>query len=169
MKDYAMRKVLIVPAILSTLLPLSLLQNAPAEAKQDCVAVMQLVGVPADVAAASDESEGDENGDGDVWVNQGGGRMIGFIDCKNQPGAKHGDTYTQNYNTGRTRKTGNNPHTALMGIDLRSRSTASSSRSGSSSSSSSQTGASRPATSNSNDGAAPNVPGKKRPPVKATQ
>ncbi len=164
-----MRKVLIVPAILSALLPLSLLNNGPAEAKQDCVAVMQLVGVPADVATASDESEGDKDGDGDVWVNQGGGRMIGFIDCKKMPGAKHGDTYTQNYDTGKTRKTGNDLHTALIGIELRSRSTATSSRSGSSSSSASQTGASRPATSGSDDGAAPTVPGKKRAPVKATQ
>jgi hypothetical protein len=164
-----MRKMLIVPAILSAVLPISLVTDQPAEAKQDCVAVMQLVGVPADVATASDESEGDEDGDGDVWVNQGGGKMIGFIDCQKMPGAKHGDTYSQTYSNGRTRKTGNDPHTALLGIDLRSRNSSGTSRSSSSSSSSGQTGASRPATSGSDDGAAPTVPGKKRAPVKATQ
>lgn len=163
-----MRKVLIIPA---ALLPLSLLQTVPAQAKQECVAIMKLVGVPADVAAASDESEGDEDGDGDVWVSTGGGKMTGFIDCKKMPGAKNGDTYTQNYDTGKTTKTGNDPHTALIGIDLRSRPTSgtSHSSSSSSSSSSSQTGASRPATSNSDDGAAPTVPGKKRAPTAARQ
>lgn len=165
-----MRKMLIVPAVLSALLPLSLLQNTPAHAKQECVAIMKLVGVPADVATASDESEGDEDGDGDVWVNQGGGKMMGFIDCKKMPGAKNGDTYTQNYDTGKTRKTGNDLHTALIGYDLRNRPTSGNSQSSSSSSSSSsQTGASRPATSNSDDGAAPTVPGKTRAPVAVTQ
>jgi hypothetical protein len=165
-----MRKVLIVPAVLSALLPLSLLSSAPAEAKQECVAIMKLAGVPTEVAEASDESEGDEDGDGDVWVNQGGGKMTGFIDCKKMPGAKNGDTYTQNYDTGKTRKTGNDPHTALIGIDLRSRPTSGTSHSSSSSSSSSsQTGASRPATSNSDDGTAPTVPGKKRAPTAARQ
>lgn len=166
-----MRKVLFVPAILSALLPISLLQNGPAEAKQECVAIMKLVGVPTDVAEASDESDGDEDGDGDVWVNTGGGKMTGFIDCKKMPGARNGDTYTQNYDTGKTRKTGNDPHTALIGNEIRGRSTSGTSNasSGSSSSSSSQTGASRPATSNSDDGAAPTVPGKKRAPVAARQ
>lgn len=138
----------------------------PAAARDECIAIMQVVGVPANVAAASDESNGDKDGDGDIWLNQGGGRMMGFIACSEIPGARDGDSYTQQYSSGKTRRTGNDPHTRLLYDDYASRSGSG----GNSSAASSGTGGRNGSTSGrGSTNTAPQVPGKKRAPVAVTQ
>ena len=87
----------------------------PAAARDKCIAVMQLVGVPANVSQQSDEVGEDKNGDGEIWTSVGGGRMIGFLDCSDVPGSTHGDTYEQNYTTGDTHKTGNSQASGQLG------------------------------------------------------
>ena len=149
-----------VAAIVFTLL----LPVQQSHAAQRCVAIMEVVGVSPATAEAANEDGEDENGDGAIWINNGGGKMTGYIDCSDQPGAKHGDTYQQNAPTGKTRKTGNDYMLANLAADQM----GSGGGGRSSSSSTSQTGPSRPSTTGNDDGA-PNVPGKKKPPIAKTQ
>ncbi len=74
-------------------------------ALQECVAVMQVVGVTAAQMASTAENGTDENNDGEIWVQSGPNSMRGFIDCSNIPGSRHGDVYTQNAATGKSRRT----------------------------------------------------------------
>ena len=106
---------------------------SPAAARDQCVAIMQVVGVPANVAAASDEGGDDTNGDGQIWMDMGGGRMIGYIDCSDMPGSQHGDTYEQNYGSGETHRTGNSQAGGQVGRKWFARSGSHSTTSGSSS------------------------------------
>lgn len=92
-----------------------LLAPLPAMARDKCIAVMQLVGVPAGVAAESDEGGDDKNGDGEIWISTGPGKMMGFLDCSDMPGSQHGDMYEQNYGGGEPRKTGNSQASGQLG------------------------------------------------------
>jgi hypothetical protein len=146
-----------------------LLAPVPAMARDQCVAIMQLIGVPAQVAAASDEGGDDKNGDGEIWISTGGGRMMGFIDCSDMPGSVHGDTYEQNYGGGEPRKTGNSQASGQLGrkwfnesAARHSSSTASNGSGGNSSSSSSSPDDARPAQNQS-------PIAKKKKPVAQTQ
>jgi hypothetical protein len=152
----------LIPATLVTLAPV------PALARDKCIAVMQLVGVPAGVAAESDEGGDDANGDGSIWLNMGGGRMTGFLDCSQMPGSQHGDIYEQSYGGGAPHKTGNSQASGQLGrkwFEDSARRHASSGTSGSggnSASTSSSTNDSRPPQGQS-------APAKKKKPVAQTQ
>ena len=138
----------------------------PAAARDKCIAVMQLVGVPANVAEAKDESGEDTNGDGQIWLNMGGGRMTGFIDCSDHPGASHGDMYEQNYATGETRRTGNSQASGQLGRKWFQDTARHNASSGSGSSGSSGGSNSRPDDSRPPQGGPPPA-AKKKKPVKA--
>lgn len=94
---------------------LALAAAQPAAARDKCIAVMQVVGVPADIAAANDEVGEDKDGDGQIWLNMGGGRMAGYLDCSMMPGSQHGDMYEQNYSGGEPRRTGNSQASGQVG------------------------------------------------------
>ncbi len=73
---------------------------------QDCVAVMQVVVVSAAQMASTAEDGTDEYRDAAIWIQSGPTTMQGFIDYSNTPGSHHGDTYTHNSVTEKTRRTG---------------------------------------------------------------
>lgn len=100
--------------LFATAAPLALAAQ-PAAARDKCIAVMQLVGVPAGVAAESDEDGTDQNGDGQIWIGQSGSRMMGFLDCSMLPGSQHGDIYEQQYGGGEPHKTGNSQASGQRG------------------------------------------------------
>lgn len=81
-------------------------------AVQECVAILQVVGVSRAQMAATAENGSDENSDGEIWIQTGPTTMQGFINCSNIPGSRHGDMYQQNSVTGKTRRTGSDIHGA---------------------------------------------------------